>query len=380
VITDRLERLRAEMRGRELDAFVSIKLVNTYYLSGFTSLDTMRSTSYTRPIVVVVDHAGATLIVPGVDEEAAAKTSSIRDIRVYSDAPVRQAAWALVFERVREIGARRIGIEEDAATVEWLRAAERDLPGVTIESAADLVERLRLIKDEQEIGAVRRAAQLADAAMNASMAASRPDVVELAAETNGIVALREAAAPDGDAAMIDAIGGVLSGPRASMPHELSSGRTIGKGDIFWHVWLVSFRGYWAENVRTGAADQGSSLHEPVYQTVQEALLAGQETARPGARACDVYSSVMKTLKREKIPNGIVLTRSGHGSGLEYHEPPFMEESDQTLLEPGMVITVEPGVWMPGIGGATLSNTLVIRDGPPEVLTKTALALWQTGLA
>jgi len=70
----------------------------------------------------------------------------------------------------------------------------------------------------------------------------------------------------------------------------------------------------------------------------------------------------------------VLGRAGHGMGLEYHEPPFVERADTTPLEPGMVLTIEPGIWIPGVAGLTLSNTLVVRDGAPEVLTQAPLAL------
>ena len=99
-------------------------------------------------------------------------------------------------------------------------------------------------------------------------------------------------------------------------------------------------------------------------------MAGQEAARPGAVASDVFSAVIGVLKRDEIPGAVILSRSGHGSGLEYHEPPFMEETDHTPLEPGTVLTVEPGIWMPGIGGATLSNTLVVREGGAEILNST----------
>ena len=376
MIESRLQRLRERMAGRDLDAFVSMKLVNTYYLSGFTSLDTMRSTSYTRPIVVVVDQDGAALIVPAVDEEAAEATSAIRDIRSYGTSPVKEVAQELTFERLAEVGASRAGIEQDAMTGDWLAAWEKRLPGTTAVFAGDLVEELRMRKDEQEIGLTRRAAALADAAMEASMNASTSGTVELAAETKGIVALRELRPADGEAAMIDSISGVLSGPRGSMPHELSSGRVIEPGDVFWHVWLVAYGGYWIENVRTGVASSGASTHDGVHAIAEEALQAGQEAARPGALASDVFASVAGVLRREEIPGAVILSRSGHGSGLEYHEPPFMEESDQTALESGMVLTVEPGIWMPGIGGVTLSNTLVVRDGGAEILNDTPTSLWR----
>jgi Xaa-Pro aminopeptidase len=111
---DRLTRLRAAMADRGLDAFMSVKFVNTYYLSGFTSLDTGRPTTYTRPIVVVVDGGGATLVIPALNDEPAHATSIIRDIRSYAGGPVEERARELVVERLREVGARRVGDEEDA--------------------------------------------------------------------------------------------------------------------------------------------------------------------------------------------------------------------------------------------------------------------------
>ena len=364
------------MAARDLDAFVSMKLINTYYLSDFTSLDTMRSTTYTRPIVVVVDHTDAALIVPTVGEEAAHKMSAIKDIRSYGTSPVKEVAQGLTFDRLAEVGARRVGVEQDAMTGEWLAAWDKRLPETEAVFAGDVIERLRMRKDEEEIELMRHAASLADAAVRASMNACTPGTIELAAETTGIVALRAAAADDGEAAMIDAISGVLSGPRGSMPHELSSGRAIQSGELFWQVWLVAYRGYWIENVRTGVAAAGESEYDRVHAVVDEALMAGQEAARPGAVASDVFSAVMKVLKRDEIPGAVILSRSGHGMGLEYHEPPFMEASDHTPLEHGTVLTVEPGIWMPGVGGATLSNTLVVRNEGAEILNETPTELWR----
>ena len=111
MIESRLQRLREQMADRDLDAFVSMKLVNTYYLSGFTSLDTMRSTSYTRPILVVVDQTGATLIIPTVDEEAADAMSAIRDIRSYGTSPVKE-----VPRRSRSTGFRRSALVASASS------------------------------------------------------------------------------------------------------------------------------------------------------------------------------------------------------------------------------------------------------------------------
>jgi Xaa-Pro aminopeptidase len=368
VIPDRLHRLREGLEERELDAFLSLKLVNTYYLSGFTSLDTARPTTYTRPIAVVVDPSDSCLIVPLLDEEAAGETSQIRDIRCYSAAPAAQAARDMVLERLREVGARRVGIEQDTVTAEWAAVLER--AGIELVFAGDLIHKLRMVKDESEIALLREASRLSETAIRASLDAGCAGVPEILAETSGVVALRNAAAADGDGAFVDAIPMVLAGPRSSMPHEFTTSRPIGDGDVMWHCWLVSYRGYWVENIRTAVAAPRSEQFERAHDVLHASLLAGQETARPGATAGDVYQAVMRVLYAGELPGVTILNRSGHGMGLEYHEPPFMEEGDATVLEPGMVITVEPGLFFVGTGGLAISNTLVIRDEAPEVLTTT----------
>jgi Xaa-Pro aminopeptidase len=368
VIPDRLHRLREGLEERELDAFLSLKLVNTYYLSGFTSLDTARPTTYTRPIAVVVDPSDSCLIVPLLDEEAAGETSQIRDIRCYSAAPAAQAARDMVLERLREVGARRVGIEQDTVTAEWAAFLER--AGIELVFAGDLIHKLRMVKDESEIALLREASRLSETAIRASLDAGCAGVPEILAETSGVVALRNAAAADGDGAFVDAIPMVLAGPRSSMPHEFTTSRPIGDGDVMWHCWLVSYRGYWVENIRTAVAAPRSEQFERAHDVLHASLLAGQETARPGATAGDVYQAVMRVLYAGELPGVTILNRSGHGMGLEYHEPPFMEEGDATVLEPGMVITVEPGLFFVGTGGLAISNTLVIRDEAPEVLTTT----------
>jgi Xaa-Pro dipeptidase len=369
VIADRLQRLREGLEERELDAFLSLKLVNTYYLSGFTSLDTARPTTYTRPIAVVVDGSDSCLIVPLLDEEAAGETSQIRDIRCYSAAPAAQAARDLVRERLREVGARRVGIEQDTITAEWVQFLEG--AGVELVFAGDLIHELRMVKDESEIALLREASRLSDTAIRASLDAGRAGVPEISAETSGVVALRDAAANgNGDGTFVDAIPMVLAGPRSSMPHEFTTSRPIGDGDVMWHCWLVSYRGYWVENIRTAVAAQHSDQFERAHEVLHASLVAGQGAARPGTTAGQVYKTIMDVLHGGELPGVTILNRSGHGMGLEYHEPPFMEDGDATVLKPGMVITVEPGLFFVGTGGLAISNTLVIRDGAPEVLTTT----------
>jgi Xaa-Pro aminopeptidase len=370
-VAARHDRLRARLVERELDAFLSLKLVNTYYLSGFTSLDTARPTTYTRPVAVMIDLAGATIVLPQLDEDAAKATSAIDDIRLYSASPAPVAARKLVLDRLRELGARRIGVEEDSVTGEWVSFLAEN--GLQWAAAGDAIEELRRVKDDYEIELLRQAGTLSDVAIQASLGSTRAGVPELEAETAGIIAYRAAAASTGSGA-VDAISIILSGERGAMPHEFTSARPFGDGDLGWHCWLTCYEGYWTENIRMAVVGDSAGRHERATEVVMEALIAGQDVARPGVRARDVYSAVTDVLNGHGVSGGKVLTRTGHGMGLEYHEPPFNEPGDNTELEVGMVLTIEPGLWIPGVGGATLSNTVVVRENEPEILTPTSLAL------
>jgi Xaa-Pro aminopeptidase len=367
--------LRDGLEERQLDAFLSLKLVNTYYLSGFTSLDTVRPTTYTRPFAVVIDARSACLVIPELDEQAAAEMSSVDEIRGYSESPAPEAARRLTIERLREVGARRVGVEGDTITSDWSAYLAQHMPEAELVPAGDLVEQLRLRKDEAELALLREAARLSDVAMAASFAGTRVGRAELEAETEGVVALRHAASANGEASIVDAIPLILSGPHSAMPHEFTTGKPFAAGELMWHCWLVAYRGYWVENVRSGVVGTVAAEFEDAYKVLHDSLLAGQNTARPGATAGDVFRAVMGTLKGGPLP-GKVITRCGHGMGLEYHEPPFVEGSDTTELAPGVVLTVEPGIWIPGFGGLTLSNTLVVGDGEPEVITRAPLDLYR----
>jgi Xaa-Pro aminopeptidase len=375
---DRLQRLQDAVRARDLDALLLYKPVNAYYASGFTSLDTARPNSYTRPIVAVLTPSAATLVVPLLDDEPAREMSWIPDIRSYINAPPFDSAQEVITEFLREQGVARgrIGVEEDYLSLRVAADLERRLPGVTLVPAASLVEELRLIKDAEEVEHIREASRLTDVAMTASLQAMTAGRSEIEVEAEGIRAIRLPSGEqngDGDAAMIDAMAIILGGARGSMPHEFSSFRRYVEGDLTWHCWLISSHGYWAENVRSVVLGAANDTQRQMIATAREALALGKEQVRPGNEVGNVFAAVHAHLKAGAPDGAMVISRSGHGSGLEYHEPPFVEITDRTVLRPGMVLTVEPGIFLAGLGGATFSDTVVVTADGNETLTRYPIA-------
>ena len=375
---DRLQRLQAALEQEQLDALLVYKPVNAYYASGFTSLDTARPNSYTRPIVAVITRDAASLIVPLLDDEPARETSWIADVRSYIKAPPFESAQQMITDYLREQGVAtgRIGVEEDFFSLRMEADLKRRLPNVTIVPAAAIIERARLVKDAEEIAHIREASRLTDIAMTATMDAMIVGRSELEIEAEGFRAIRlpESQLTGSDHnAMIDAMAIIIGGARGSMPHEFSSYRRYENGDLTWHCWLISSRGYWAENVRSVVLGDANDVQRRMIAAVREALELGKEQVRPGNEVGNVFDAVHAHLLKKAPEGAMVISRSGHGSGLEYHEPPFVETTDRTILEPGMVFTVEPGVFLPGVGGASFSDTVVVTEGGYETLTRYPIA-------
>lgn len=368
----RVQRIQERMRAEELDALILYKPVNTYYASGFTSLDTARPNSYTRPIVVVLTPEHGTLIVPLLDDEPAREMSWISDVRSYLKPPPFESGQELIAEFLSEHGARRIGVEQDYISLKVMGDLRDRLPNIDLVPAAHIVESLRLIKDAQEIDYLREASRLTDVAMKTSIDAMSAGRTEIEVEAEGIRAIRLSNGHTGlnhQTAMIDAMAIILAGPRGSMPHEFSSYRPFEVGDLTWHCWLISSWGYWSENVRSLVVGEVSDMHQRMLDAARVSFELGKEQVRPGNEVRNVFAAVHGHLKKTAPEGTMLISRSGHGSGLEYHEPPFVEATDTTVLAPGMVLTVEPGVFLPGVGGATFSDTLVVTETGHEVLTQ-----------
>lgn len=376
--SERLQKLQAAVAAQDLDALLVYKPVNSYYASGFTSLDTARPNSYTRPIVAVITRDAAALIVPMLDDEPARESSWISDVRSYEKSPPFESAQQMITDFLQEQGVAkgRIGVEEDFFSLRTQADLTHRLPGVSILPAASIIERARMIKDQEEIAHIREASRLTDVAMAATLDYMQVGRSEIEIEAEGFRAIRlpenQANGAD-DNAMIDAMAIIIGGPRGSMPHEFSSYRKYDDGDLTWHCWLISSRGYWAENVRSVVLGEANDIQRRMIAGVRGALELGKEQVRPGNEVGNVFAAVTTHLKATAPEGALLISRSGHGSGLEYHEPPFVEITDRTVLEPGMVLTVEPGIFFPGVGGASFSDTVVVTADGSETLTRYPIA-------
>lgn len=350
-MTERARRALDLAREAGADALIVRSPANRRYLTGF------RGSAGTA----VACEAGLFLLVDFRYAEAARE-----EVRA-SGAEVREVDRRRYGEELKALllhgGSRRPGFEAERETYagwEALCAALRpELEPVPVRGA---VEELRRTKSEAEVAAIREAGRITVEAFEAVLGRMRPGATEreLAFALEGEMRRRGA-----EEAAYPTI--VASGPRGSRPHAEPSDRPIEEGDLVTVDVGARFRGYCADMTRTFAVGRAGEREREVYAAVLAAFEAALAELAPGRRAADVDLAARARLAEaglaERFGHGL-----GHGVGLEVHERPSLGRGAQDVLREGDVVTVEPGVYLPGWGGVRLEDTIWLGPAGPVPLT------------
>jgi Xaa-Pro dipeptidase len=353
----RLEALQASIRRVELDLFIVSAFDSIYYLTGagFEPLE--------RPFFLLIRPDQAPLLlVPKLDHEHMKKahTISAENIHTYWDYPAPAGrGWP---DRLRDyIGtAEKIGVEPtlQQEIVDQLRAYS-----LRVEP---LIEKLRLVKSETEIKMIRRAAQYADFGVERLLAASYfgATVAEGFAETRAVTSRIIRELDEWEPLTTKVVMATWAAPRSAMPHSIPDlSDRLREGP---HVALVLTRvnGYAAESERTYFTAKPSSEVRRAFSAMMEARRLAFNMIRPGVPCSELDAAVNEYLRREGYATEDQrLHRTGHGFGLGNHEAPWIAEGSNNVLAENMVISIEPGISLQGIGGVRHSDTvLVTKDG------------------
>lgn len=350
----RRARLREQLAARRLDALLVVDLLNVRYLTGFTGSN--------AGLLVLADD-GETCVFATDGRYRIQAEEQVPDL-VRID--VRRCDLGLA-ERAVDMGCRRIGYESGHVTVEGLDELKTAAEGAELVRAPGMTERLREIKDEEEIDALRAACAAADGALAAVIHGDdlRPGRTE------------RAVARDLESAMLDhgAEGSsfetiVATGANSAIPHHRPNGTTLEVGDFVKIDFGALVDGYHSDMTRTFVLGEPADWQQEIYQLVAAAQAAGRAALVAGARVTDVDAAARGVITEagygERFPHGL-----GHGVGLEIHEAPSVGKGADGTLAPGMAVTVEPGIYLPGRGGVRIEDTLVVRDGAAELLTLTS---------
>lgn len=337
------------MKKASLDALLITDFHNVTYLTGFTGDD-----SY-----LIVRGKGETVLSdPRYVTQLAEECPGV-------DVQIRPPGVNMVQAVARNVGPAnsvRLGIEGDSMTVALRERIAHKLPKAELVTTSGLVEKLRLIKDKDEITRLRKAVWQAEKAFGVLRSVLRPEMTEKEAADLLEHQLRLFGAKDASFPTIVAVG-----PRAALPHATPTSKKIGEDDFVLVDWGASEGLYRSDLTRVLVTGRISPKLERVYRVVLEAQTQAIAAIRPGVVAHDVDQIARSVIDKagfgRRFRHGL-----GHGLGLLVHEGPRLAVRDQTVLRPGMVVTVEPGIYLPGWGGVRIEDDVLVTRTGHEVLT------------
>ncbi|WP_214365963.1 M24 family metallopeptidase [Pseudonocardia sp. H11422] len=355
--SSRRQALRELLRAADLDALLVTDLVNVRYLTGFTG-------SNAALLVHARDEATTRF---GTDGRYV--TQSADEVGDLERVIERSSALALA-EAAAGLGVRRLGFESDAVTVEAHLALSDAVGAVHLQRAPGLVQQLRLVKDETEIAALRAACAAADSAL--------ADLIEAGGlcpgRTEREVALDLENRMRGHGAAGPAFETILAaGANSAIPHHRPTDTELRRGDLVKLDFGALVDGYHSDMTRTVVLGPAADWQRELYALVAASQAAGRAALVPGAAVSRVDAAARDVIvaagRGAEFLHGL-----GHGVGLQIHEAPALSASGTGTLASGMAVTVEPGVYLAGRGGVRIEDTLVVRDGEAEVLTRTTREL------
>jgi Xaa-Pro aminopeptidase len=355
----RLTKLRDALAAEGLDAILITQPENRRYLSGFTG------------------SAGVLLI---SQEQAILATDFRYYEQVEKQAPdfrlakVTDKFEAVLPELVQQVGAKRIGFESAHLTVdqhqEWQKVAEGAVSTSKFELVAtkELVEGIRAVKDENELSKIKNAIALADEAFAHIVGFIEPGMTEKEVAWELEVFMRTHGA---EKLAFDLIVG--SGPNGAMPHATVSERVIRAGEPIVMDLGAVIDGYHSDLTRTICVGQPDDRFKEIYDIVLEAQLTAEQNIRPGMQGKQADGVARQVIEKagygKEFGHGL-----GHGVGLAVHEKPRVGRLSEDVLEPGMVFTVEPGIYLPGWGGVRIEDIVIMREDGVEILTQASKEL------
>lgn len=351
----RRDKLRRAMVRAGADALLVTDFQNVTYLTGFTGDD-----SY-----LMLRADGETLLSDGryttqLSEECPGLEVEIRAPNVQMlDAVARLA---------RRARTARLAIEAESMTVAFRDQLAGKLPKIQLVNTAGLVAQLRLCKDRDEVRRIRRAIECAEKAFAAVCAAIEPEKTEKEVADELDHSMRRLGAHGASFPPIVAVG-----PRSALPHAPATGQRIGEGGFFLVDWGARDDLYVSDLTRMVIRGKLSAKLRRVYEVVLAAQAGAIEAIRPGIAAKDVDAVARNIIADagfgRRFGHGL-----GHGIGLDVHEGPRLASTSDTVLRPGMVVTVEPGVYLPGWGGVRIEDDVLVTRNGCEVLSRAAKQL------
>lgn len=347
----RLRNLQRSLAENQIHAFLVSNLPNIRYLSGFSG---------TSAILLVTEKDTVFFSDGRYSQQARDEVKGAR--LVIGQSNLLDAAASYLKEHIRSRHGWRLGFEADYLTVSSRkRLAGKLSSGIRLTETHGLVENARLIKDQDEVSLIIKAAKVGAALLSDATKAIKngKNEAEVAAEMEYSARIAGA-----DAMSFSTI--IAGGARSALPHARATKTAIPSGSFVVCDFGVILAGYCSDRTRTVFKGRPNADAQAVYQAVLEAQLAGIAVIKPGITAGEVDDACRKVLKSNSLDKYFTHS-TGHGVGLEIHESPRLAAGQTQVLQSGMVVTVEPGVYVPGKWGVRIEDMVLITERGHEVL-------------
>lgn len=344
----RLEKLRHRLRTLKCDAIIVSNITNVRYLTGFTG---------TAGLVVVTPVEAWFFTDFRYEAQAGEEIEGFK-VLIEKRGLLRAAAM-----RIRRRGFDAAALETHCVTVDQREELSGIAPKVTWISGKRVIEKLREVKDTDEIATLRRAIEITDCALAEVLHDLRPGVTE----REVALLLEETLVNLGaDGKSFETI--IASGVRSAMPHGVASHKKLEKGDLVTIDFGGKYQGYCADLTRTVCLGRSTSEQRRLYSLVRTAQLRAEDGLRSGVSGKCVDGIARDYLREsgygKEFGHGL-----GHGVGLDIHEAPRLSEKANQKLPSGSVVTVEPGVYLPNFGGVRIEDVAVVQADGCEILTR-----------
>jgi Xaa-Pro aminopeptidase len=343
---DKIEKLRSKLSAHGIDGILITSPFNRRYISNFTG---------SAGVVLITSRAAQFITDFRYIEQASKQCQGFDIIKMAGTFPEEVA------QQVKNLGIQKLGFEEDFITYSSFKLYDKEIEAELV-PISGLIEKLRLIKTDAEIKILKVAADIADAAFKHILDFLRPGKTELEVSNELEFFMRRAGATSSS---FDTI--VASGHRSALPHGVASDKVIEAGDIVTMDYGCYYNGYVSDITRTVAVGEPDAKLKEIYDIVLEAQLLGMAGIKPGMTGKQA-DALTRDYITEKGYGEYFGHSTGHGIGLEIHEGPGLSMKSDVILEPGMVVTCEPGIYIPGLGGVRIEDDTLITKDHNEALT------------
>ncbi len=351
----RLNALQNELTEKKMDVAMITTPANVFYYTGFNS------EPHERFMALVADNRTNefTLFVPALDVEAAATASIISNIIPISD---EEDPFAILQDKLSK-NISRFGIEMKTVSVFQYNQLQTVFPQTTYDDIQPFVNAQRLKKSRSEVTYVKKAIEIIEKVMAEGIKKVKVGMTE-AEFTAELEFLMRKFGADGTSFSTIA----LAGEKAALPHGTPGDRTIQSGDFLLIDMGVIKDGYCSDITRTFIVGEATEKQKEIYNVVLQSTNAGIDAVKAGVPV-KTFDIAARNVIKEKGYDEYFNNRVGHGLGIEVHEEPSIHENNEQIAEPGLLFTIEPGIYIPDWGGVRIEDDVYINEqGEVEVLT------------